>query len=88
MQIQTLIPVFERLELNSGSPRSVALLDMPADGTLREVFTRAVQKALRDAGFRNRVLVTKPADRDLAVASVELPGRGWFRVPMPDESPP
>ena len=27
MQIQTLIPVFERLELNSGSPRSVAMPD-------------------------------------------------------------
>ena len=88
MQIQTLIPVFERLELNSGSPRPAALPDAPADGEPREVSTQALQIALRDAGFRNRVLVTKPADRDLALASVELPDRGWFTVPIPDESPP
>lgn len=88
MQIQTLIPVFERLELNPGPMRSAALLNTPADGAVRDVFTRAIQEALRDAGFRNRVLVTKPAGSDLAVASVELPGRGWFTVPTPDEPPP
>ena len=83
MQIKMLIPLFESLEPSSSRP--AALLDAPTDGAPREVITRVLQEALGAAGIFNRVVITKPADRDLAVASVEVIGRGWFALPIPDE---
>jgi signal transduction histidine kinase len=86
MQIKTLLPLFESLDPNS--PRPATLLVTPPVGAPREFSTRALQKALRDAGVFNKVIVTKPADRDLAVAWVELPELGRFAMPVPDEPPP
>ena len=83
MQIKMLIPIFESLESSSSHP--AGLLDAPTAGEPREAATRVLQEALRYAGILNRVVVTKPAERDLAVASVDLPGRGWFAVGVPDE---
>lgn len=83
MQIRMLLPLFESLQ--SSSSHSAGLVDAPTDGAAREVTTRVLQGALRDMGIHNRVVVTKPADRDLAVVSVEMPGHRWFALPIPDE---
>ena len=83
MQIRMLIPLFESLQSSSSHPADLA--DAPTDGAPREVTTRVLQSALRDMGIYNRLVVTKPADRDLAVVSVEMPGHQWFALPVPDE---
>ena len=83
MQIGTLIPLFESLQSISSDPAGLA--DAPTDGAPREATTRVLQGALRDMGIQNRLVVTRPADRDLAVVSVEMPGHGWFALPVPDE---
>ncbi len=87
LQIQMLIPLYESLPSDAGSLGPAPLRKAPWDGAVRERFTRFLQKDLRDAGIFNSVVVTRPADSDLAVASVELPGRGWFGLPIPDEPP-
>ena len=83
MQITTLLRLFENHELNRSLP--MALDSAPTDGAPREFSTRMLQRALRDAGAQNRLTVAKPDGGDLAVVSVELPGRGWFAVPVLDE---
>jgi len=83
MQIAMLIPLFESLQAGSSHP--AGLPDAASDGAARQATTRALQQALRETGIDNRIVVTKPADRDLAVVSVELPGHGWFALPIPDE---
>ena len=85
MQITTLLRLFENQEFSRSLP--TALDSAPTDGAPREFFTRMLQRALRDAGADNRLVVTKPDGGDLAVVSVELPARGWFAVPVLDEPP-
>jgi hypothetical protein len=83
MQITMLIPLFESLQASSSHP--AGLLDAASDGAARQATTRVLQQALRETGIYNRIVVTEPADRDLAVVAVELPGRCWFALPMPNE---
>jgi signal transduction histidine kinase len=82
-QIKMLIPLFENLQSCASHP--AALLDAPTEGAPRKMATGIVQDALRAAGIFNRIVVTKPAGRDAAVVSVEIPGRRWFAMPIPDE---
>ena len=67
-----LIPLFESTQASSSHP--AGLLDAASDGAVRQATTRVLQQALRETGIYNRIVVTKPADRDLAVVSVELVG--------------
>ena len=85
MQIKALIPVLESLESNLSASHPAILRNVPVDGALRDASTRILQMALRDAGVPNRVVVTRPADSDMAIVSVEVPGRGWYAMPMPDQ---
>jgi signal transduction histidine kinase len=78
-----LIPLFESLQSSTSHP--AGLLDAPAEGAQRELTTQILQETLRDKGIYNRVVVTEPADHDLAAVSVELPGHRWFELPIPDE---
>jgi signal transduction histidine kinase len=82
-QIRMLIPLFESLQSSTSHP--AGLLGAPAEGAQRELTTQILQETLRDKGIYNRVVVTKPADHDLAAVSVELPGHRWFELPIPDE---
>ena len=83
LQIRMLIPLFESLQSNT--PHPAGLFDAPTEGEQRELPTQILQETLRDNGTYNRVVVTKPADRDLAAVSVELPSHRWFELPIPDE---
>jgi signal transduction histidine kinase len=83
MQITMMIPLFQSLQASSSHP--AGLLDAASDGAARQATTRVLQQALRETGIYNRIVVTKPTDRDLAVVSVELPGHGWFALPIPDD---
>jgi len=85
-QIEILVPRFE--DLNSmGGARLATLLHAPASGVPRQGLTRVLQDALHKAGFSNRIVVTRPAGLQLAIVSVELPGRGWFTLALPEDPP-
>jgi signal transduction histidine kinase len=47
--------------------------------------TGILQKSLRAKGLDNRIVVTKPMDRDSATVSVELSSHRWLQLPIPDE---
>jgi signal transduction histidine kinase len=83
LQIGMLIPLFERLQFSTAHP--AGLLDAPTEGARRELATQILQETLRDKGIYNRVVVTRPADSDLAAVSVELSSHRWFELPIPDE---
>ena len=83
LQVQALIPFYK----DQGTS-AFGLTERPVAGAEREMFSLDMQSAFRRAGLDYRVIVTKPPDRNMAVASVELPGRGWFAVPMPDHPSP
>lgn len=83
LQVQALIPLYR----DQGT-RGLGLTELPVAGAERQMFSLDMQRAFRRAGLDYRVVVTKPPDRNMVVASVELPGRGWFAVPMPDHPSP
>jgi signal transduction histidine kinase len=83
LQIRMLVPIFESLQ--SSTSRPVGLSDAPTEGAQREMTTGILQNSLRAKGLDNRVVVTKPMDRDSATVSVELSSHRWFQLPIPDE---
>jgi signal transduction histidine kinase len=88
MQIKMLLPLFENRDQNPSLSPLGTLLETPIVGAPRPIFTTVLQESLRNVGIPNRIVVTKPADSDLAVASVELPDRGWLALPIADEPHP
>ncbi len=88
MQIKMLLPLFENREQSPSSSPVGTLVEAPIVGAPRAIFTAVLQKSLRDVGIPNRIVVTKPANSNLAIASVELPDRGWLALPIADDAHP
>jgi signal transduction histidine kinase len=88
MQIKMLLPLFQNRDQSPSSSPLGTLLETPMVGAPRAIFTTVLQDSLRNVGIPNRIVVTKPANSDLAVASVELPDRGWLALPIADEPHP
>jgi signal transduction histidine kinase len=88
MQLKMLLPLFENREQCSNSSPVGTGLEAPISGAPRAMITAVLQKSLRDVGIPNRVVVTKPADSNLAIASIEVPDRGWLALPIADDAHP
>jgi len=60
----------------------------PAGGVSNQQLTRLLQEAFAKGGDRRRLIVSRPAEREKPIASIELaPGR-WLAVPIPQEPEP
>jgi signal transduction histidine kinase len=72
----------------TGATGQFGIKSEPAHGHVSKGMTHYIRSALQQRGINSAVIVTRTPENYWPVASIEIPGKGWFVIPISIPQPP